>query len=238
MNPLSVRDALTLWEGGAARHPIDRALLLYAAACPQLPWPQLADAPIGRRDGALLELRRASFGPHIEAATDCPRCGERLALTLDLDALLQAPGSAESVEVDGATFRLPTSRDLATVAQEDDVAAAAHRLFALCRLPAGDPADAGEQNAWPDDAVARVDAALAAADPQADICLALACEACGHRFDADFDIAALLWQDVEAAARRALLDVDALARVYGWSEQQILALSEARRAAYVELAGR
>jgi hypothetical protein len=34
-----------------------------------------------------------------------------------------------------------------------------------------------------------------------------------------------------------LLDVDALARAYGWSEPQVLALSATRRAAYLQLIG-
>jgi hypothetical protein len=231
MTPLSAADALDLWGRGRACHPVDRALLLYAAACPQMPWAQLADTPVGRRDAVLLAWRRASFGTGLDATTQCPRCRERLAFTLDLDALEQPPGADGPIEVDGATFRLPTSRDLAQIAHEADVATATRRLFELCCVT-------GRDDVRLSDAVLdRAEAALAAADPQADIALDLTCDACAHAFSVDFDIAALLWQDVEAVARRALLDVDLLARAYGWSEAEILALPDARRAAYVELAG-
>jgi len=235
MDRLSPSRTLELWERGHAQHPVDRALSLYAAACPQVPWPQLADASIGKRDAALFELRCATFGRRLDATAVCPQCGERLAFTLDLDALLQREPAAAAapVEIEGERFRLPNSHDLASIAQEEDVDMAARRLLERCRV-----APAADAQAWSEAALARIDAAIAAADPQADVALDLSCDDCGHAFSADFDIGAVLWQEIDACARRALLDVDALARAYGWSEGEILGLSEARRAHYVELAGR
>lgn len=231
MHALSVGDNLALWERARARHPVDRALLMFGAAAPALSWPELADATVGMRDGALLALRCAQFGPRLEATADCPRCGELLSFELDLQALRLPPATVTEVEVQGHRLRLPSSRDLAAVAHAADAAEAVRGLLARCGLGAGAAALA-------DEALAAIDAALAAADPQADLSLALHCEACGHRFEADLDPAALLWQDVEQLARRTLNDVDTLARAYGWSEAQILALSPLRRAAYVELATR
>jgi hypothetical protein len=37
-------------------------------------------------------------------------------------------------------------------------------------------------------------------------------------------------------AERLLLDIDTLARNYGWSESEVIALSPTRRAAYVQMA--
>jgi hypothetical protein len=233
--------ALALWEQGRARHAVDRALLLLGAVRPGTPWDELADLPVGRRDAALLALRRASFGTRLEATTGCVACGEALAFELDLAPFGGEGGGAEGdglahavdVEIDGCRYRRPTSRDLAAIANETDAEAARRRLLTRCGLDEG-PGDAAGQA----DRLARVEAALAAADAAADITLELRCQACGTLFEADFDIAALLWQDIEAAARRALRDVDLLARAYGWSEREVLALSDTRRAAYVELASR
>ncbi len=50
---------------------------------------------------------------------------------------------------------------------------------------------------------------------------------------ADFDIASYLWNGIEQRARRLLDDIHALAQAYGWSETDILALDETRRATYV-----
>ena len=44
---------------------------------------------------------------------------------------------------------------------------------------------------------------------------------------------AYLWDEIDARARRLLDEVHALARTYCWSEEQILALSETRRRAYL-----
>jgi hypothetical protein len=44
-----------------------------------------------------------------------------------------------------------------------------------------------------------------------------------------------LWQKVQLAAERLLLDIDTLARAYGWTESDVLRLSPVRRAAYVQM---
>jgi hypothetical protein len=67
--------------------------------------------------------------------------------------------------------------------------------------------------------------------------VAVGCGECGALTAAALDVPALLWAEVEAQATRLLHDVHALARGYGWSEADVLALSPRRRAAYLELAG-
>ena len=46
----------------------------------------------------------------------------------------------------------------------------------------------------------------------------------------------VLWQKVRAGAERVLLDIDMLARSYGWTEREVLRLSPLRRAAYLQMA--
>jgi hypothetical protein len=67
------------------------------------------------------------------------------------------------------------------------------------------------------------------------VLVSLDCPECGAGFDADLDPAAFVWAEVEARARRVLIEVDALARAYGWTEADVLALSESRRAAYLAI---
>ena len=228
---------LALWEQGLRRHPVDRALLLCAWARPEVPGPRLAELPLGALNAALLRLREACFGARIDCYVDCPRCGERLGLALDAGELLAGAVESDSpgdLELAGLRFRVPCSRDLAAVAIEPalDAEAAAHRLLELCcleahNLPSGPLVEL----------LAEVETGLAALDPAADISLALACDSCGHGWAADFDIGALLWEEIEARARALLAEIHGLARAYGWTEPEILALSPERRAAYLELAG-
>src|SRR5262249_5963021 len=82
-----------------------------------------------------------------------------------------------------------------------------------------------------------VEARMAEADPQADVRLALTCPACGHAWDATFDIADFFWAELEAWADRMLRDVPTPARTYGWPEPDIPAMSPRRRNRYLELIG-
>lgn len=224
-------DVLSVWERGRTSHPLDRALVALAAACPGTPYEKLADMPVGRRDGELLRLRAALFGTELPAYVDCPTCGERLEFTLDGRSLeLPAPDETLPIEVAGLQFRLPTSRDLTEIAGDTDRERAALRLATLCWLP-------GEHDPPPEWSalMEQLEARMAEADPQGSLDLALACEACGHRWQVPFDIGGFLWEEIEARALCLLQDVDRLARAYGWSEHQVLALSEVRRAAYIEM---
>jgi hypothetical protein len=83
----------------------------------------------------------------------------------------------------------------------------------------------------------RAAAALAAADPCADIRLRVHCPECGHAAQAELDIGSCLWAELDAWARATLLDVHLLASTYGWTEPDVLALSPVRRRYYLELAG-
>ena len=128
-------------------------------------------------------------------------------------------------EVNGRRLRLPTTRDLASVAGEPDEAHAALKLVE--RLVDGEalaPEVAGDELA----------SALDAADPRMDLSLALSCLTCAHRWSAPFDVPAFLWEEIDVRARRLLDEVHALARAYGWNEGDILALSDTRRRAYLE----
>jgi hypothetical protein len=88
----------------------------------------------------------------------------------------------------------------------------------------------------PDHIVTVVATQMAAADPQADVELALSCPACAHGWQVVFDIADFFWQEIHAWAKVMLRSVHTLARAYGWREADVLALTPTRRQFYLELA--
>ncbi|AGA89620.1 hypothetical protein Thimo_0781 [Thioflavicoccus mobilis 8321] len=224
-------DLLALWERGSPRHPLDRALLLGCWARPDLAPDALADLPLGTLNRALLGLRTDLFGRAIDAYVDCEVCGARHALALDAEDFSAAAAGSDAPgegRVAGRRWRAPTIRDLAAVAGEPSPQAAAFAILHRCLSPPPTPAELA-------DLLVEADAVFEASDPGAEIGLALICDACGHRWVANFDIAALLWDEVAARARALLDEVDRLARAYGWSEAEILGLSPVRRAAYLEL---
>lgn len=233
MHPLAGSELLSLWERGARRHALDRSALLAAAARPDWDAASIVDRPLGAVNASLLQLRSASFGPHIAGHADCAQCGQRLAFTLDaqqLLALADADTRPSSTDAAGLRLRAPSLRDLAAVAHEADAERATRTLLARCTL-AGDAAQIDTA------ALREAEQALDALDPQADLAIALHCVACGHAGAAQLDPGALLWDDIETQAQRLLEQVHRLASAYGWSEDQILALSPARRASYLALQG-
>ncbi len=239
---LSANAILRLWEIGAAQHPLDRALTFLMVAEPGLTRAELARLPVGHRDARLLALYARLYGPQIAGQGRCPTCDERAEFELDARAVLAiadnddrlAPMSVTSGDY-VVTYRLPDSFDLAEIARLADVDQARQRLLERCIVQATcDGAEiAAEQ--LPAEIVALVAEQMAARDPLAVIEVELTCPVCGSQWEPVLDIVTLLWTRLEAQARRLLHEVHTLARAYGWRESDILALSPARRQAYLAL---
>lgn len=230
MPALSPAQLLSVWEHGATRHPLDRALLLFAVAEPGRAPDGLADAPLGACNAALMRLRLACFGEHLPAWADCAACGERMSFELDASQLPAMASPPAAIEVGGHRFRCPGVRQLAAVADCPDTAQAARRLLLAC---AGDEIPLPSEQPALDALLALAEDAIEAADPWADLSLGYRCPTCGHEGEFCFDIASYLWEEIDALARSLLDEVHLLASAYGWNESEILALGETRRAAYL-----
>jgi len=235
MASISAQELLTVWERGRGLHPVDRALVLLAAAEPGTPGEALASLAVGERDARLLAVREQLFGPELDCLVDCVHCGERLEFSLstaDLRAQPDAVTPATELELayngQRLRFRRLDSYDLATIAGCADPAEARRLLARRCLLEPGGV----DLTAELIDLIAE---RLARCDPHAEILLTLVCPACGQDQQRLFDIATFVWAELVAQAQRLLREVDVLARRYGWREADILALSPARRQAYLEL---
>jgi hypothetical protein len=256
VSPLQGDSLLQAWEAGRDAAPAARALALLAAAHPREGTASLRALTVGVRDARLLELRRAAFGPRMQARVRCPGCGEALEMEVDAGAVLSAAGE----EPDAAPvhrlergalsvrFRLPSAGDLADVGALGDAEAARLELLRRCvaeaarEVPpsAGEPAEGVatvvslDVDDLSDGEVAAIAARMAELDPMAEVAFALACEACGTAWESPLDVGEFLWAEVDRAARRVLDEVHLLASAYGWTEEQVLALRPARRRAYIE----
>lgn len=241
MRAFSDHETLLVWESGLEQHPIDRALTVLGAALPgEKDRNGLAAMSIGQRDGHLLDLREANFGAGASGVAECPGCGELLEWTLDLDEV-RATGEDRSGETVGMTvdgyelsYRLPDSTDLAAVVAGGDVAGGQDTLLRRCVLEARRNGERVDPASLPEVVVLGLAAEMEARDPRAETLLDFACPACGSRWQALFDVPAFLWAEIQARARRLLEEIVDLARAYGWSEADILAMSPARRRLYLE----
>jgi hypothetical protein len=232
MTDFSNSECLALWERGYGLHPLDKGLLMLGAEIPSANREHLADWPLGKRNKALARLRCRSFGARLAAWTACSRCGEKLEFELDGRLIASPAGDASAgstIAVRGRTYRLPTSRDLALAAQQGSAFLASVRIVESCRIDAGDPIE------WTEEEVEEVGNRMALADPLAEILMDLTCPECGNRFKEPLDLADFLWSEIEARARRLLVEVHTLAAAYGWTEKEILSLSDHRRQLYLEM---
>ena len=211
----------------------------------QFAWPDAAVAqwPLGLANARLLELRAALFGSAWDCVADCPACAQVAEVRLDIPAMLAAVPNNDAAQAPGwhaidespATphFRLPVLADLASAGPADSTSAA-RLLHAIVAAPAPHATDAALVDVPPHMRTA-IEQQLLCLDPLAAIDIVMDCPSCGHRWRAAAEVIGMLWADVSALAKRLLADVTRLAAVFGWSEQQILALSPVRRQRYLDM---
>ncbi|MEO8070561.1 MAG: hypothetical protein ABI652_04105 [Acidobacteriota bacterium] len=256
---------LTLWERALGQPSTDRdAALLQAWDGAPHAHAQAHDADtLGARNVRLLDMHAHLFGASLELLSHCPACGTAVAFDADCASLTsgmqrtpQGDAPSHRIEADGVAveFRLPAAADIAAAAASASASSSAsasasrrgatgapddeefaRRLLERCVLTCvrqGTPVDVHELPAPILDALSR---AMESLDPGASVSFALACPQCLHAWESRLDVGDVVWQKVRAAAERLLLDVDVLARAYGWTEREVLRLHPVRRAAYLQL---
>ncbi|MEH0542558.1 hypothetical protein QA802_05560 [Streptomyces sp. B21-105] len=236
---LTEANLLEVWEGGLGGTAAARSLLLASLAAPA--GEDVADLPLSTLNSLLLELRRGAFGDALPCTTDCPACGDSLDVSVAAAELRPPPGSTEG-GVDGllpvtatlttggvtVTFRALTGGDVRAV---DPAAPRARRtLLRRCVVDVSPP----PADDVPDEILEHVAGRLAELDPGADTVVALTCPQCAHRWEAALDVADQVWAEVCGYAHRLMHEVHSLARAYGWSEADVLAISPQRRQFYLE----
>lgn len=228
-----MNDVLALWERAATAPPAARDDALLGDAAP---------ASLSARNAALLALRSRLFGATQRLVAACPACVAQLEFEIDCDALsrslLPAPDTdgMHELRCDGflIAYRVPSIGDWRAAAQSDDFAIELlRRCISHCEFN-GMPHDA---DTLPNAVTDALSDALEALEPGSCVDFDLRCPDCGARWNAPMDCAAVLYGEARARAEALLVEVDALARAYGWSETQVLALSPTRRAAYLQLVG-
>jgi hypothetical protein len=230
---------LAAWERALSQPPVQRALTLLSAAWPERSVDQWSQASIGERDSYLLRLRNDIFGSQLEAIARCSRCGERLHINFDSQNIHESqPADAVhnfSLELSHYKLdcRVPTSADLIEIARDEENGR--EKLLRLCVDARHTNGEALDPASLPADLLQEVMSRMAAADPQAEIRVDLACPACSQGEAVIFDIVSFLWREIDDWAQRVLMEIHALASAYGWSEQEILGLTAMRRRFYMEM---
>lgn len=243
MVSLNAATLLQMWESGLSQSPIKRALTLLALAFPDIPYDRLARLSIIQRDTLLFELYEQLFGTHIDGFGMCPTCHEEVEYHLHLADFRRAPSGLSAGEIleiqTGSyvlTYRLPNSQDMELIAALQDPEIARQNLLRCCIVRAREGDTEVSMDSLPAAALSMLATQLGDQVAQFEIELDLACPACGRLWQVVFDILAFLWAEICVLARKLLYEVSRLARVYGWREADILALSPLRRNEYLQLA--
>jgi hypothetical protein len=226
-------ERLQLWERAASvgAHGRADALLRHVGELPK---------SLGACNTALLGLRARLFGAVWPLRSDCPKCGctcefvvDSARLSAEISSQLSQSAAAEhELQIDGVRicFRLPDAEDLRAIHECASVEGALKTLLNRCIVHP-------RVEQLSERARAMVSQRMEALEPAASLSFEVSCADCGNRWSASIDVAQALWSELQVFAEGTLLEVDALARAYGWSESQVLALSATRRAAYLQLVG-
>ena len=242
-SPTGADEAFLLTAGGLSRaEQVTELLARCVVRVDELPGGNdLARAlTVGDREALLLHLRADAFGDQLACTLDCSACGERMDVDLCVSDLLLGPydevSDRHEVELDAdgvhgeAVVRLATGADLEAAARQGDREGGLEELVRRCVLElraADEPAPLALADALSEP--------LAELDPQAEITIEAVCPSCGVELSGLVDAATVLFAELTASDERLLREVDAIARVYHWGEDEILGLDVHRRRRYLEL---
>lgn len=223
-------ELVEMWEDSQELSSLERSMLLVAR------WPGADSgsiASVADLNRRILGLRSHLFGTDIAFYAECDQCGEPLEFTVDVSRLAseETPDAERPLVIDGRemTCRPPSPAEVLAAVKTPDLG---RWLARQCVRPKQDPDLTLELS---DEDVSRIEDWLRDHHPLLEITLTILCPLCEYTWDQFLDVDDLIWRDIDMEARRLLEDVDRLARIYGWDEADILAMSPQRRARYLEL---
>jgi hypothetical protein len=226
---------------GTDRPTVVTALL--SRCSDQLPSEAWWGKPVGARIASLLRIAAVTDGVNafpVQLHCVSADCGSVFEIELPLDDVIGhgATAVAERVTVTladerRATVRPPTGNDQREW-RRHRYASPHEAALAMASTLLIEPDTSAIDSA----AMDTIAAALAAADPLVSFTVSCACPACGEVNDSTVDLEMLALRRIAATRQALLQDVHVLARAYGWTEQETLAIPPERRAEYRQLIDR
>lgn len=191
--------------------------------------------PVGARMLALVLIAGMSGRQSLAWSLTCPApdCDEEVEIELPLAAFAASAAEAAAAEPaeltwHGSAFRprRPTGEDLRRWRNDPPSDTDILADLGGPRFGRSDP---------PPELIAAVEEALAAVDPLVDVTVRSACPACGQALEVPVDLEGEALALVGRSQEGLLREVAALARAFGWSESEIVALPAQRRRRYLAL---
>lgn len=227
---LDATSLLQLAESACRLSIAQWSIALLQEAFPSVALETLMALPVGSRDRLALAIRARLLPPVLRSEPTCGSCEATYELSLD-PATLGLAGDADwpdprcrKVCLDDRELEVRPV-NLGDLLAVESVAEPDQAIQMLALRVAGEPIAPPSLDA--------LDQALAALDPCADIWLESTCPECGATHSLAFEPVHFLAHELQQLARQILADVVVIARVFHWSEADILALPSQRRAYYV-----
>jgi hypothetical protein len=194
---------------------------------------------IGRREREALRVCASIAGAVFDAEACCGQCGERMDITLPMNALDADPDSCDEIVHDGWRIGLcvPTTQQVMAALHDDpgdDDGQTA--LFARCVRFAEREGQSVCARDIPPALRERCEAQLDRLAPLANLALAVHCPACGCSDMLPFDAGEFAIERIGYWAEDELDMVARLCMLYPWSEAQVLAMTPWRRQFYFDRA--
>jgi hypothetical protein len=198
---------------------------------------------LGERNARLMGLHVRLFGSEVELLSHCPACGTVAQFSSDCEVLARlmqpafdnAPPHRLEAQGHVIEFRLPDSADVVIASGEEDNEKFTQCLLDRCVLACTREGNNVSARHLPAPVLDALSQRMETLDPGASMSFALDCPQCATHWQAPLDIGDMVWHKVRAAAERLLLEIDLLARAYGWTESEVLSLNPLRRAAYLQM---
>ena len=243
MKVLTEKEILQIWEAGQNRPLWFRGMLILAQAFPERSKSQLANMTIGQRNYNLLKLRQRMVGSTIDSLVHCRKCRTPMEFQMNVEGIFDlVPCEREDQEFSEVIrevtlrFRALTSRDLAAIGETRTPETARTLLVHRCIIQASREGNSLDSASIPEEIIEELGDKMAETyDPHVEIRFVLECPACKHTWSAMFDIVSFFWAEISTQAQRLLQEIHLLARAYGWSETEIMAMNAARKNYYLEL---
>jgi hypothetical protein len=243
MRPVTSSELLTVWEREMNQSLIQKTLILLSHANPEMQFEDIAKLSIGKRDAMLFQLRKWMFGTRLVNTAYCPKCNVQIEWETeigDLDVLDKTTEQLQdeySVKIENFNirFRLPNTNDFKYFSGSHTSNFDRKTILSNCIAEVTKDLEDFEISKLPDKVFNALEDYIEQIDSHADIRMVLTCPNCSNRWESSFDIISYLWAEIDSWAKNVLQEVAFLARNFGWSEQQILAMSPKRREMYLEM---
>jgi len=190
---------------------------------------------IGERDRLVTDIRKALFGSKIKGFDTCPKCKVDLVFDIDLNDLDFRSSSEKFICYDEgvrAEMRTVTSQDILDL-KGMDTARRCEALLQKCLISVNGNTSADISNISPNHS-SKIQDMIEERDSNSLIHANQVCASCGNNWSVVLDIVSLLVEDINVYVNQRLSEVCQLAKLSGWTETEILAMTDKKREFYLE----